>query len=133
MEMIFVVLILGILVATALPAYKVAVERTYEKDAIMQLSAIHAANKIYFSRAGTYWPPIGWAGDLDLNSATGINASLHLQVMANGMTYTCVNTENNATFTCTAVRDEPAASFTVEVTQDPLDATNPSCTLGACP
>lgn len=126
MEIMVVIVILGAIAGFAIPNYTKSVEQAYERDAIMQLSAIHATNQIYFAKTGAYWPPNGSA--YDVNS---INSNLNLNIIENGMTYSCTGT-NGTTFTCTAVRSG-AAAFTVTVTEAALTATNPDCTSGACP
>jgi len=119
-----VVVIIGIIAAFAVPNYTRAVERAHLRDAIVQLTNIHAANQIYRAENNEYWPSTSTSQDL-----AAINAALDLGVIANGMTYTCVGVPAGTSFTCTAVRDPPAASFTVTVTHA---SSNPSCT-GACP
>ena len=127
-ELMIVVAIIGIIAGFAIPNYTKAVERAHLRDAIIQLTNVHAANQIYRAENGSYWPP---ANGQDL---TAINANLDLGILPNGMTYTCGIGAGPAgsTFSCTAVRDPPAASFTVTVTQAAVSGTNPGCT-GTCP
>lgn len=129
-ELIITVVIVGVIAGFAVPNYRKSVERTYYQDAVMQLRSIHAANKLYAARDddGDYWPP---ANNQDV---TTINNNLSLNIMGNGMTYTCGIGAGPAgsTFTCTAVRF-PGSAFTVTVTQADLSAANPACTAGSCP
>lgn len=78
MELIIVVIILGILIAVAIPQYTRAIERSYDKEAINNLELIVAAQKIYFLRNGNYWPglcPGGGSEDIidNINSALGLD------------------------------------------------------------
>ncbi len=78
-ELMVVVILIGIIAAFALPNYNKAIAKAHERDAIVQLMAIHAACKIYNAQAGQYPQE---ALDID-----GINEQLGLNVIANGMTY----------------------------------------------
>ncbi|MDP2654543.1 MAG: hypothetical protein Q8Q08_11025 [Candidatus Omnitrophota bacterium] len=131
MEIMVVIVIIGAVAGFAIPNYVKTVERAHEQDATTQLSAIHSANNIYRANNGRYWPLD--TGTYPLNGATSINTSLGLSVIANGMTYTCTGSAGGATYQCNAVRNAPAASFTVRVDQNPLGSTNPDCVLGQCP
>ena len=128
-ELIVVVIIIGIIASFAIPNYGRTIERAHWRDAETNLLAIHAADRIYFSENGQYWPH-GLPGAL-----ADINHDLRLSIIPNGMTYSCTNV-TPTDYTCTATRNPPAASFTITVTQAPINLTppnpNPDCT-GACP
>ena len=126
-ELMIVVVIVGVIAGFAIPNYTRAVERAHLRDAVVQLTTVHAANQIYRAENEKYWPLVS-GQDL-----AAINAALSLSIIANGMTYTCGGVLAGTSFTCTAVRDPPAASFTVTVTEAPVSSSNPSCTAGACP
>ncbi len=128
MEILIVVIIVGVMAAFAIPNYGRSVSQSHLQDAMMQLSAIRTANQVYYARTGAYWPPSG------SNGVTAINSNLSLNIIENGMTYTCgPGATVGTTFTCTAVTSG-AGSFTTTVTQAPLSTTNPQCTSGsACP
>ncbi len=133
MEIMIVVVILGAIMAYAIPNYTRTTERTYVSDAMMQLTAIYSANQIYRARNQVYWPSTNG------NDITAINTALSLNIIPNlVMTYNCDG--NGTTFTCTATRT--GGAFSVIVTQNDLKATvppdavndNPRCTPGtACP
>lgn len=127
-EIIITVIIMAAIAAFAIPSYQRAIEQAHLRDSIAQLKSMHAANQIYKTTTDTddYWPPD--AGPYNL---ADINTDLGLNIIANGMTYTCVGTDGSA-YTCTAVR-QSASPFTVTLTEDPLSAANPACTAGACP
>lgn len=124
MEILIVVIIVGVIAAFAIPNYGRSVAQTHLQDAVMQLSAIRTANQVYYARTGAYWPPSG------SNNVSAINSNLSLNIIENGMTYTCTGT--GTTFNCTAVTTG-GSSFTTTVTQAPLSTTNPQCTAGSCP
>ena len=127
-EVIITVIILSAVMAFAIPRFQKSVERSYERDALTQLRTIHAANRVYKIQNGNYWPPTTTAQDI-----TAINDTLGINIIANGMTYTCRG-DGGTGYVCTATRDAPAPSFTVELTEDPLEkGQNPSCVSGACP
>src|SRR3989338_7313359 len=82
-EVLLVVVILSILASMALPNYNKTVERARARDATTNLMAIHAANRIFFTETGQYWPN-GLPGNL-----VDINRDLRLSIVANGFTYVC--------------------------------------------
>jgi len=95
MELMIVVVILGILVAIAIPRYGRAVERAKDKEAVADLYAIMAAEKIYKAREGTYWPNrvAGWDSESDvdiINTELGLdlkNANFTFGVGTGGTSY----------------------------------------------
>jgi prepilin-type N-terminal cleavage/methylation domain-containing protein len=127
-EIIVVVIILGIIATLGVRYYINTMEHAHQRDAIVNLTAIHSANQVYRARNGQYWPPASNQG------VNAINTALKLNIIEDGMTYTC-NTGGTPgqTFACFADRKPPAALFRVRVTQAPLTATNPQCVTGACP
>ena len=114
MELMIVVVLLGIMAAFTIPNFTKSLDKAYARDARINLMTIHAAQKIYQAQNGTYWPA---GGDL-----AAINTNLRLNVIANGVTYTCEG-GGPAAFTCAAVR----GSLSISVDQSPLSTTNPEC------
>lgn len=126
LEITVVVTIIGVLAAMALPRYGAALERGYEADAVNQLRTINAAQMIYHSRTGKYWPQAGGGN----NGVANINPNLGLNIIENGFAITC--TGGNANFSCTAVRTG-GASYTLDLDESPLGAANPCCNGNGCP
>jgi prepilin-type N-terminal cleavage/methylation domain-containing protein len=126
-EIVITISVMATIAGFALVNYRKTVERSYLHDAINQLRTINAANRIYHSIAGKYWPP-----DAGTYNIAAINQNLSLGIIANGMTYSCTGATGTS-FSCTAIRNAPAPSFTVTVTDAEVSATNPQCTAGACP
>ena len=123
MELLLVIIIIGIMVGFAIPNYNRSVERAYEQDAIMQLSAIHAAEQVYYAKEGAYWPT-------DTSYPVDqINANLHMNVIENGLTFTCI--PSALSFQCTAQR--AGGIFTIQIISGALAAQNPCCSAGTCP
>jgi len=83
-ELIIVIILIGIIAGFAVPNYGKAIRKAHERDAIIQLTAIHAANLMYQAQQRTFLPQ--GAGDLN-----AINTGLNLNIIANGMTYTYQN------------------------------------------
>ena len=122
-----VVMIVGIVAAFAVPNYTKSVERAHRKDAENNLILIHAAQQLYAARNnGSYMPSA--AGN---DALAQINANLGLNIIANGMIYTCPG--GGVFFRCNAMRDGGTV-FIITITADPLSATNPECSIpGTCP
>jgi len=109
MELAVVLIILGILAAIAIPIYTDAIEKKKGEMCIQNIEMIIAAEKIYNSKYGTYWPTTsGWqtvstaqinnalnihieetSFDFEVNNAYTIDASnpVHLYATRNGGTY----------------------------------------------
>ena len=127
-ELMIVVIIVGIMAAFAVANYTRSIERSHRRDAETQLTNIWSAEQIYRAQYGQYWP-----SDEGSHLISEINSTLGLGIIPNGMTYSCTGVLTSNTFTCTAVRQPPAASFTIRVAQAQIDGTNPSCSSGSCP
>lgn len=129
MEVIVVIIIVGVMASIALPNFTKTIERSHEQDALTQLGAIRATNVMYFARQQVYWPPVGWplgTARADIDDAFGLN------IIANGMTYTCQITATDTDFTCRAARI--GATWILEVDERAAGAGNPCCVAGnACP
>lgn len=121
-EVIVAIVMLGILIAAAVPSYSKAIRKARERDAIMQLSAIHATNSLYRAETDVYLPT--GTGDL-----AAINSGLGLNIAANGLTYTYTQSGGGTQFQATAAFSD----FTVRVTQASLSGSNPCCSAGSCP
>jgi len=129
MEIMVVIIILGIVMAFAVPNYQKAVETTHLDDALSQMKAIHAAQQVYQVKNGSYFPTTNITVAL-----AAINTNLNLHINENGMTYTCTGSPygGGTQYSCTAVRQAPAPTFTVTLTQTDISETNPVCS-GSCP
>jgi len=133
MELVIVVVLIGIMAAFAIPNYAKSVLKTHERDAIMQLTTLYAANLIYNAQAGEYLQ----GGTIDL---AAINSGLGINIIANGMTYSYTSGGQNA-YSATAAWDEAGTEndFGIRVNEKPIDTTasppdrNPCCLSGPCP
>ena len=123
-ELIVVVIIMGAIAGFAIPNYVKSMETARAQDAEFQLQTIHAANEIYEARIGNIWP-----SDTNTYAVADINSNLGLNIIEDGMTYTCTGNPPGA-YSCSAARD--GGSFTLTVTEAALSGSNPSCS-GSCP
>ena len=121
-ELLIVVVIIGILAGFFMPNFGKTLRRVKATDAISNLSLILGANAIYRSKHGFNVAPTG-----SVTGAGNINTLLGLDVIPNGLTYTC---RQNV---CTAVYGSDI-STRVDLNQG-LTAANPSCTssTSSCP
>ncbi len=127
LELIAVVIIIAIIAGFAIPSYQKTLEKTYRKQATADLIAVHAAQQIKYSEDTQYYP----------NSATtvtvaSINSNLRLNLIEQGMVYTCTGVAGGGSFTCDAVRFASPV-WTLRVTSAALSASNPTCQSGPCP
>ncbi len=116
MELMIVVVIMGIIAAFSIPNYSKAVERSYERDGMVNLMAIYTSQKIYYNNNNTY------AGGKNISE---LNASLELGLISNGMSYAC--NASSVAFECTATRGN---TFILKVNKE---TANPCCAGGDCP
>lgn len=103
-----VVVILGVLAATAMPAYRSTVEQGRSGEAKTNLSIIHMGQKIYaINNGGNYWlpgnnPPLAGA------VGTGVNATLNIEIKSQYYTISSITGDNGAnpkTFTAIVARN----------------------------
>ncbi len=121
-ELIMVVTLIGVIAIFAIPNYGKSVDRAYRKDGTVNLTAIYAAEQIYYNNNnGNYWPSPG-SPPQDVNA---INFNLGLGILSNNLSYLCAS-KAGGTFFCSATR----GSMTLTVDQtSPLTIT---CS-GYCP
>ena len=150
-EIMIVVFLIGIIAAFGLPSYQKALDKARIRDAIIQLTGLHAASKIYNAQADGFWPGPG-ASITDINNGLGIN--LIAQDASTDFNYTaspagCDNLDPATKCTgFTAATCWPfsgancaGATYTVTVTEIPIATSNiagisnPCCTAtsGSCP
>ncbi len=125
MEVLIVIILIGIMAVFGIPQYTKSLSRSKERDTIIQLYAIHAANAVYKANTGSYITGT-------FTGIATINNDLKLNVLDNGMTYSYNGTAN--AFTITA--QHPTEQYTIRLTQDPLKQDyNPCCgdDVKACP
>jgi prepilin-type N-terminal cleavage/methylation domain-containing protein len=128
MELMVVVVIIGIIAGFALPQYQRSIRKAHERDALVQLTAIHASNTMYRAVNDTYWPGAN-------QNLAQINAGLNLNILANDMTYTYTRA-TATTYTARAAWDETgvANDFVIQIDQTAIDNNNPCCVVGfTCP
>lgn len=123
-ELMIVIIILGIIVGFALPNYQKSLQKAYEKDAIIQLQAIKAANQLYQAQTGDYL--VGSGFDLD-----DINSNLRLNILSNNMTYT-YESADGSDFLATASWVSGSNNFTIQIDELPMSTSNPCCVSANC-
>jgi len=116
-ELIMVVTLIGIMAIFVIPNYTKSIDRAYRKDGTVNLTAIYAAEQIYYNNNNSSY----WQADGDVNA---INSNLGLGILPNNLTYQCA-ANNGTTFSCTAIRG------LMTLTVNNLSST-PACT-GYCP
>ncbi|MEI8011917.1 MAG: prepilin-type N-terminal cleavage/methylation domain-containing protein [Candidatus Omnitrophota bacterium] len=111
-ELMVVLLIVSIMAAFTIPQFSKTINRSRARSAMTNISIIHAANSLYFSRYG-----------INNSAATvsDINTKLGLNIRADDATYVCSSTDCRATGT----------GFTV--ISSAVSSGLPSCTGINCP
>ena len=127
LEIMVVIVLLGIMVAFALPEYAKSLRRAHERDSVVQLRIIYAANSLYKTQADEYLDD----GGSTLNEAQ-INAGLNIKIHASDMTYEYDRLSTSA-YLATAEWSDGGGDFTVGITQDLLSDSNPCCYCDSCP
>ena len=97
-ELFVVMIIVGILVALALPNYNTMKEKSLDREANSSLALIQAAEKIYKMESGSYYPSSGSTNDI-----TNINTNLKLSLTTGSWSY---NVDSDAQL-ITATRQAP--------------------------
>ncbi len=119
-----VIIIIGILAGFSLPNFGKTARRSRARNAIVNLSMIHAANVLYKARTGS-----NISGTANL---AAVNAALNLNIVDPKSTYACTS---GTTCTATSTTGGPDYTVTVTLATDLADATNPSCATSnsSCP
>lgn len=127
-ELMVVVILIGIIAAFALPNYSKSIAKAHERDAIVQLMAIHAASLIYHAQADKF--------PQEISTLEEINRELGLNVIANGMLYHYSSPAANPDEFEATAQWPGSDSFTVLINQSPIGKDiNPCCSDsdGECP
>ena len=126
-EIMITVVLIGIIATFAIPNYSKAIAKARERDAIIQLSAIHAAAEFYKARVGSYY-------SADLATAVAINNALKTNIIPNNITYSYAFISLSKSFEVTA----NCGTFSVKILSGPLGQgissnNNPCCVGTNCP
>lgn len=87
-ELMITVVIIGILAAFVVMGFERTIDGARQKEARINLLAIQAAQNIFFSKNGYYFPPSWYTVQCFVND---INTNLHLNLIENpgSVTYYC--------------------------------------------
>ncbi len=123
MEIIVVMVMIALIAAWSIPQYGRALSRARARNAIQNLTIIHAANVLYRARNSQNCSATTGPGNVCSNLAgiNGMNGANTLNITASGVNYACANDAN----TCTATVG--TALVTVNLNNAIADGTNPSC------
>ena len=121
-EIMITVVLIGVIAAFAIPNYSKMTAKAHERDAINQLSILHAACQLYKASNGNYFPT-------NLTTTETINSNFNINIIsADGTSYQYYG---GATFYAIAAY----GGWEIKITNIPISpsALNPCCTLGTCP
>lgn len=124
-ELLIVIVTIGILAAFGTANFSKSIGKARARDAINNLSIIHAANMMYHARNGQNCTMDSVC--TDIGEINNMNGTKSLNVIAGPSVYTCV--DNGVV--CTATNTD----FTVTVKlNDPIvQGVNPLCSGSVCP
>jgi prepilin-type N-terminal cleavage/methylation domain-containing protein len=95
-ELMVVVVILGIIAAFAIPNYSKAMERSHEKQILLNMQAIASAQVAYKARYGFYWPyPL--SGNVGIAQ---LNPALQLNIVPGNDIYGCCSDGTGVGYVC---------------------------------
>ena len=109
-ELLVVVVLVSLIAAFAIPSFNKSMRKSYERDIITQLQAIHAANLTY--RAINYTFYIKATGTLD-----DINTNLRINILADSSIEYIYKSADGVTFTIDADYNGIGDPFTVIISQ----------------
>lgn len=75
-ELLVVVTLIGLIAAFTIPDYSKSINKSHERDLVMQLTTVHGANLIYQAQRGGFWTAVN-----ETNIAT-INSNLNINLMS---------------------------------------------------
>lgn len=122
-ELLVVIVILGILVTLAVPAYRNTQERALDKEAASSLRTIQAAEKIYYMEIGVYYDSTGASA---LDHVKNLNTYLKLSLpQGNNRNW---NYDTNANGCARSMRNQPdGRSFSLSVSSDDEPVSPANC------
>jgi len=127
MELMVVIVIIGIIAGFALPQYQRAIRKALERDTLVQLASIHAANSMHRAVNDVFFPGANL-------TVAQINAGLNLNIIQQAnctYTYTRATT---TTYTARMAYVDGVNNFTIELDEGAIDNNNPACVVaGTCP
>lgn len=126
MELMVAIILIGIMAGYVLPNFDKAADKARERDAIIQLQAIYAANAMYKERNGQYLQ-----GSFD---GSELNSNLSLYLIENGMDFSYLSCGTSYR----ARADVTNGNFQVLIREWPVNPTgpanrNPCCANTSCP
>jgi type IV pilus assembly protein PilA len=129
LELIIVTVIVGILVAMAIPQFARTREQALQKDALANLRLIQAAERGYrLENNAREFGDCNCVNTATCNAADGCNSRLRMSLSPTEWSYSVAGDANS--FTATAVRlTGPTAGCTYTIDQDDID---PVFSSGGC-
>jgi type II secretory pathway pseudopilin PulG len=120
MELLFVIIIIGVVISFGIPYYQGTITAARQKTAKLCLNMIKDAQEIYYDENNLTYYTSG-------PSIYQINASLNLAITADNLSYACTPPQNLSDgYKCTATF---SSQWCCRVTKN----INPICSTGACP
>ncbi len=103
MDLMISITIVGIMAAFAIPNYVKGVQKAEERQMMVNLRSIVAAQEVYKAKNGDYWPANAFSVPTANQGISGINAALKLNIQASGTKYAYqCNSVANQTYRCYA-------------------------------
>lgn len=123
-ELVVVVALIGILTAFGLPSYLKSIRKAHEKDIILQLTTLYAADYLYKGQSGSFLKA-------NITNINTLNSLLNISLITvDGTTFDYASFGSWFNFEGQWGGDD---GFTVRITDAPMSDTNPCCVDGECP
>ena len=124
-ELLMVIVIIGILAAIAMPAFKAIKEKSLDREAKASLALVQAAEKIYRMEVGFYYPASG-ATPTSTNVVADINRDLKLSLPTEiSWSYTANASASNTT--ATRVPTASGRTWTLPIGSDTYTCSGSGC------
>lgn len=102
MELMVAIVVVGLMAAFAIPSYNKAVNKSEERQMIVNLRSIISAQEIYKAKNGDYWPAAVFSIPTGNKGLSDLNPALRLSVVNDSKyDYQCNSTANQE-FQCYA-------------------------------
>jgi len=132
-EMMMVLIVVSIIAAFALPAYKKAIRKSHMREAEVQLIMFHGANEMYNRRQGEYYGELMEIMGPGMDEIMQMNADMEINLLPGELLLTYRKTKPEAYWMHFRYIIDDDMIFKMRLTHKSLQDNNPCCVVSEAP